>query len=99
MEAGQVKKTVREEFAEKFIKMLESDTPLSWTQGWAEGNGFKPPYNGQSGRKYNGINRLILMLQSQEKGWQDPRWYTFHQVSKMKGCNVRKDEKSTPVEY
>lgn len=95
----ETKKTVREEFAEKFIKMLDSNTPLSWTQGWAVGNGFKPPYNGQTGRKYNGINRLILMLQSQDKGWTDPRWYTFHQVSKMKGCNVRKDEKATPVEY
>lgn len=58
------KKTVREEFADKFIKMLESDKPLSWTQGWSTGNSYQPPYNGESGRRYNGINRFILMLKS-----------------------------------
>lgn len=61
MEPQQPKKTVREEFAEKFIAMLESDKPLSWTQGWAT-SGLKLPYNGESGRKYNGINRFALRL-------------------------------------
>lgn len=93
------KKNIREEFAEKFIKMLESDKPLSWTQGWSTGNGFQPPYNGESGRRYNGINRFILMLKSLERGYDDPRWYTFNQVDKMEGCSIRKGEKSTPVEY
>lgn len=93
------KKNLREEFAEKFIKMLESDKPLSWTQGWSTGNSFQPPYNGESGRRYNGINRFILMLKSLEKGYDDPRWYTFNQVTKMEGCSVQKGEKATPVEY
>lgn len=96
---SQQKKTVREDFAEKFIKMLESDTPLSWTQGWSTGNGFQPPYNGESGRRYNGINRFILMLKSLERGYDDPRWYTFNQVTKIDGCSVHKGEKATPVEY
>ena len=30
-----VKKSVREEFAEKFISVLQSDKPLEWVQGWA----------------------------------------------------------------
>lgn len=93
------KKTVREEFADKFIKMLESDKPLSWTQGWSTGNGYQPPYNGESGRRYNGINRFILMLKSLERGYDDPRWYTFNQVDKMEGCSIQKGEKATPVEY
>ena len=99
METKQQKKTVREEFAEKFIKMLESDRPLSWTKGWASGSGFKAPYNGQTGRKYNGVNKLILLFQYLDKGYDDPRWYTFNQVTKMDGCKVRKDEKATPVEF
>ena len=93
------KKTVREEFADKFIKMLESDKPLSWTQGWSTGNSYQPPYNGESGRRYNGINRFILMIKSLERGYDDPRWYTFNQVTKMDGCSVQKGEKATPVEY
>lgn len=98
-EEKQPRKSVRDEFADKFIKILESDEPLSWTKGWSGGNGFKAPYNGQSGRKYNGINRLILMLSAMEKGWTDSRFYTFHQVSKMDGCKIRKGETATPVEY
>ena len=72
MEPLQPKKTVREEFAENFIKMLESDKPLSWTQGWAT-SGLKLPYNGESGRKYNGINRFALMFRAWERGYDDPR--------------------------
>lgn len=98
METKQQKQTIREEFAEKFIKMLESDQPLSWTKGWAS-SGLKPPYNGESGRRYNGINLFMLMFKSMEKGYDDPRWYTFNQVTKMDGCKVRKDEKATPVEF
>ena len=94
----QQKKTVREEFAEKFIKILESGRPLSWTQGWAS-SGLKPPYNGQTGHHYSGINKLITLFKSLEKGYDDPRWYTFNQVKKMDGCKVRKDEKATAIEF
>lgn len=93
------KKTIREEFAEKFLSILESDRPLSWTQGWSAGGGLKPPHNGQSGHQYNGINKLILLFKSLEKGYDDPRWYTFNQVRQMKDCKVRKDEKATPIEF
>lgn len=99
METKQQRKSVREEFAEKFVKILESEKPLSWTKGWSAGSGYKAPYNGQSGRKYNGINRFILLFQYLDKGYDDPRWYTFSQVAKMDGCKVRKDEKATPVEF
>ena len=57
------KVSVRDEFAEKFISILESEKPLEWTQGWTT-TGIAKPYNGSSGRKYNGINRLILMLEA-----------------------------------
>ena len=98
MEEKQQRKNVREEFAEKFISILESDKPLQWTKEWST-FGYAAPYNGQSGRKYNGINRMVLMFQAMEKGWSDPRFYTFHQVSQMDGCKVRAGEKATPIEY
>lgn len=90
--------SVREKFAEKFISILESDTPLEWTKGWGT-HGSAVPYNGESGRRYNGINRMVLMFRGTEQGWSDPRYYTFHQVSRMDGCKVRAGEKATGVEY
>ena len=92
------RKSVRDEFAEKFISILESDKPLEWTKGWGS-QGASAPYNGETGRRYNGINRMVLLFQSIEKNWTDPRYYTFHQVSKMDGCQIRAGEKATAVEY
>ena len=91
------KKTVREEFAEKFISILESDKPMQWVQGWAN-SGFSRPYNGGSNRAYNGLNRFILAFEAMERGWTDPRFFTFKQASD-EGYSVKKGEKSTRVEY
>lgn len=98
MEEKQQRKSVRDEFAEKFISILESEKPLEWVKGWGS-QGVSLPYNGETGRRYNGINRMVLMFQGMEKGWSDPRYYTFHQVSRMDGCKIRAGEKATAVEY
>lgn len=98
MEELQPRKSVRDELADKFISILESEQPLQWTKGWTV-SGSAVPYNGATGRRYNGINRLVLMFKSMERGYDDPRFYTFHQVSKMEGCKVMKDSKAIPVEY
>lgn len=98
MEEKQQRKSVRDELAEKFVSILESDHPFEWTKSWTTG-GFSLPYNGQTGRHYNGINLFVLMLKSLERSYSDPRFYTFKQVSEMEGCKIRTGEKATAVEY
>ena len=98
MEEKQKRKTVREELADKFIGILESERPLQWVKEWSTG-GYSAPYNGQTGRKYNGVNRFVLMFRAIENNWTDPRYYTFHQIDKLEGCHVRAGEKATPIEY
>jgi antirestriction protein ArdC len=39
------------------------------------------------------------MFQAMDKGWTDPRYYTFKQIDQMDGCYVRAGEKATPIEY
>ena len=90
-------KSVREEFADKFISILESEKPLEWVQGWAS-TGMSRPYNGGNNREYNGINRFVLGLTAYEKGWTDPRFYTFKQASDD-GFSIKKGEKATRVEF
>lgn len=97
-EEKQQRKSVRDAFAEKFISILESNEPLQWVKGWSSG-GYSLPYNGQTERRYNGINRMILMFKAMEMDWSDPRFYTFNQVSQMDGCKIRAGEKATAVEY
>ena len=67
MEDKQQRKSVRDELAEKFCSILESDKPLSWVKGWRE-QGLSLPYNGQTGRRYNGINRMVLLFRALEAG-------------------------------
>lgn len=98
MEEKKERKSVRDELAEKFISILESDKPLEWVKGWGC-QGVSLPYNGETGRKYNGVNRFVLMFKAMEQGWSDPRYYTFHQVNQMDGCKIRAGEKATGVEY
>lgn len=98
MEERQQRKSVREEFVDKFISILESKKPLEWTKGWRS-SGVSLPYNGQTGRKYNGVNRWVLIFSAMEHGYTDPRYYTFNQISKMKGCKIRAGEKAIAVEY
>lgn len=98
MEEKQQRKSVRDELVEKFVGILESDEPLRWVKGWSS-QGISLPYNGQTGRRYNGINRMVLLFKALEAGYQDPRYYTFHQVSQMEGCKVRAGEKATAVEF
>lgn len=91
------RKSVREEFTDEFISILQSEKPLEWIQGWAA-NGVSRPYNGGSNREYSGINRFILGLTSLEHGWADPRFFTFKQASDD-GYSIKKGEKATRVEY
>lgn len=96
MEDKKTTKPLREEFAEKFISLLQSDRPLDWMKGWDAG--IATPYNAANGSRYHGINRMILMMTSLEKGYKDPRFMTFKQANQL-GYKVKANEHATKVEY
>ena len=60
---------VREEIAKRFLEALEQER-LPWRAGWQT----LKPRNGVSGIQYRGINRLVLSMIADEKGYEDPRW-------------------------
>lgn len=72
---------------ERIVKALESGNPLPWRKPWSN-----PVPCNASGRKYNGLNRLVLSCTE----FPDHRWLTFRQALDL-GGNVRKGEKGTPV--
>lgn len=73
---------------EQIIEQLEKGV-IPWKQSWTEGG---LPRNGHSNKQYNGINTFLLA----SKGYINPNWFTFNQVSEM-GGNVKKGEKATMV--
>ena len=58
------------------LKNLEKGTGL-WEQGWSGGSA---PVSAITGKQYNGVNRVFLLLAAMEKGYSDNRWLTYKQM-------------------
>lgn len=85
------KKNTNEQIVNKILESIETTNKLPWNAGWVRG-GF--PVNLTTGRRYNGIN--ILMLWS--RGFNKPMFATYKQIAD-KGGQVKKGEKGTPIIY
>ena len=84
------------------LKNLDSGVGL-WKQGWAGGGA---PVSAITGKSYNGVNRLSLMLAASERGYSDNRWMTFKQMED-KGWSFKRNAEGkslgrnagVPIEY
>lgn len=77
------------------IAALETGT-APWVHPWNAGAGDMVPSNMSSGRKYRGINVLLLNLQAMHRGYSHNRWMTYTQARAL-GAQVRKGESGTEV--
>ncbi|MCD2323282.1 ssDNA-binding domain-containing protein [Sphingomonas sp. IC-56] len=72
---------------------------LPWAQPWdAAACGCAMPTNAVSGRRYSGINVLILWAAVIEGGYASQGWLTYRQAQAA-GGNVRKGERGTTICY
>jgi antirestriction protein ArdC/phage/plasmid primase-like uncharacterized protein len=88
------KKPFAEIVAEKLIEQLKAGT-APWQRPWEAGamDSFMP-INPTTGKRYKGINSIFL----QSQGYSDPRWMTYKQAEAI-GAQVRKGEKSSPIQH
>ena len=77
------------------VTALETGTP-PWVHPWNPGAGDMAPANLSSGRRYRGINVLLLNLKAMQAGYCTNRWLTYQQARAL-GANVRKGESGTEV--
>ena len=75
------------------ITALEAGTP-PWVKSWTAGADC--PANLSSGRRYRGINVLLLNLTAMQRGYSVNRWMTYQQARAL-GAQVRKGESGTEV--
>ena len=71
-----------------------------WHRPWAAGHLAGPvsrPLRG-NGKRYSGINVLMLWATAMERGYCAPIWMTYRQAAEL-GAQVRKGEKGTLVVY
>ncbi|HJU19298.1 MAG TPA: zincin-like metallopeptidase domain-containing protein [Stellaceae bacterium] len=89
-----------QEITDRIIAELEQGR-VPWVQPWGS-TGLKAPLgvpqNAATGRKYGGINILILWSAVAERGFSGQRWLTFRQALAL-GSHVRKGEKGTTVVF
>jgi antirestriction protein ArdC len=82
---------------DKIIAQLETRV-MPWLKPWADkerkGTIAIYPFNGATGRNYNGLNLLLLGCSNYDSN----AWYSYKQVKDL-GGNVRKGEKSTMVTF
>ena len=95
-------------FADMMIEKVQSISN-DWKKPWFTEGAMQWPKN-LSGREYNGMNALMLLMQCEKKGYQIPRFCTFDCVQRLNDkkalaengeplprVSVQKGEKSFPV--
>jgi antirestriction protein ArdC len=96
------KMDLHEIITNRFIEALEKGTN-PWTKPWkSTGAGDAMtgefPVNIASGKRYQGINTLMLWMEANAQGFHSTKWGTFKQWQD-KGATVQKGQKGTPVVY
>jgi antirestriction protein ArdC len=86
-----------QEFADRIIAELEKGVK-PWVRPWDpdRAGGPQAPFNPVTGKRYHGINVLILGMDMRAFQSGDPRWMTYQQALE-KEWQVRKGEKATTI--
>ena len=86
-----------QEFADRIIAELEKGVK-PWVRPWDpdKASGPQAPFNPVTGKRYRGINVLILGMDVRAFQSEDPRWLTYQQAYE-KRWQVRKGEKATTI--
>lgn len=85
------------EVTNQIIVALETGTP-PWVCPWDKGHGSLLPVNLTTGRRYRGINVMLLNLRQMAAGYESSRWLTFQQAQSA-GAKVRKGEHGTKIVF
>lgn len=78
----------RQKLVDMILHNLENGNKL-WEQGWSSRAGM--PESAITGKKYRGVNNVLLTFVALSKGWLDNRWATYRQIEE-KGWTFKKDE-------
>ena len=98
--SGSNRTSLYDEITSKIIAELEAGR-VPWVQPWGTAAAKAPlgmPENAATGRRYAGINVLILWGAVIEHGFPGQSWLTFRQARSL-GGNVRRGEHGTTIVY
>jgi antirestriction protein ArdC len=81
-EAPRKRQDVRDIITNRIIKALEVGT-VPWQKPWGASGGW--PRSMSTGKRYEGINVLLLGLTAEERSFSSPWWGTFDQIAALGG--------------
>ncbi|RUW70830.1 MAG: DUF1738 domain-containing protein [Mesorhizobium sp.] len=94
--SGRTGASLYQEITDRIIAELERGT-VPWVKPWGSAKaGLGLPSNAATGRRYCGINILILWGAVIERAYPSQNWLTFRQALAL-GGNVRKGEHGTTI--
>ena len=94
------RRSLYEEITGQIIAELEAGR-IPWVQPWGrieDGPSLGMPLNAATGRRYSGINILILWGAVFARGYASQAWLTFRQAQAL-GGSVRRGERGVTVVY
>ncbi|SFK81134.1 ArdC family protein [Methylocapsa palsarum] len=88
-----------QELTDTVVAALEAGT-APWRRPWDpdKSAGSATPVNAATGRRYRGVNTLVLGMSSLAFVSGDPRWCSYRQASE-RGWQVRKGEKGATIYF
>ncbi len=86
-----IKQQITDDIISRLEKAMDEGVP-PWSKSWSSG---QPPFNASSGKAYQGVNFLILLMHMQAHGG-DARHLTYKQAQHM-GLQVRRGERGARV--
>ncbi|MDO6430901.1 zincin-like metallopeptidase domain-containing protein [Flavitalea sp. BT771] len=94
------RRDVHQQVTDKIIQQMEAGT-IPWQQPWKQGEAVRSlsiPKNLTTGKKYRGVNILLLWLTAEMQQYPTNEWASFMQWQDKKEA-VRKGEKGTMIVY
>lgn len=85
-----------EDLYNNFFKLLTEPREIPWEKSWLS---VSEPVNYFTGRRYNGVNRFMLMAVAILMGYNDPRWLSIGKVLKAENLHIKKGSKGAHVKY
>ena len=87
---------IRQQITDMMVKAIDEGTP-PWRKPWAPGPNSGSPCNFASGRRYTGINPLILMFWSMIYNYESKFWGSSSAWLKNIGAHVMKEQHATYI--
>lgn len=82
-QAPHFKDKSKQMLVDMYLNSLKKDE-IPWQRGWKK---LGAQRNMETGRKYRGMNALLLSMICEIRGYSDNRWMTFNQISEYREKN------------